>query len=132
MGKFFGTEVKILRKLLMVFCLILISMPALASETKVNLPDAKGGFYYCFVDKDLKEGVSSEILSVDIFTVEVGAVGGACLLAGGIKLVDLERFGLKYKWAKIINVTAGGWLGYNFEKAKIKGGLYASLIKVKF
>lgn len=121
-----------MRKLIL-FCLIFIflTIPAYADKVKIDLPDAKAGFYYCFVDKELAEGASSEIVTYKIIAIEVGIVKDACLIGGTIKLADLKKWGLNYKWVEV-GVSVGGWLGYNFEKEKIKGGIYASLLKVKF
>jgi len=121
------------RSILALIMLALFTIPALADEIKVDLPAVKSGFFYDFADKNLTAGVTSELISYkDRATIEVGAVQGSCLVGISYKLLDLERLGLEYKWAKILDISTGIFAGYNFENREVRGGLYASLIKVTF
>ena len=118
---------------ILVLSIVFLAIPGLANEIKVDIPASKGAFFYDFAEQNLTAGISSELISYkDRAYLEVGAVQGACLIGISYKLLDLERFGLVYRWAKAINVSVGLWMGYNLEEKKAKGGVYTSLLKVKF
>lgn len=122
---------------LICICLVLTAIVAIAQEEspwKFDLPNVRTLVVYDFEDHTLETGVLSEVLSYkDMVSLEVGYVTPATsVLMINYNLIDLERFGLEYKWAEYIHVRIGPWAGHDFTLDKGHYGLGCSLLELSF
>ena len=103
----------------------------------LNLPDMQGGIIYSAKKSDFEVCGTATALkySTKIGDLELRAgyaterepIGAICF-----KLGDLTKFGFEQPLHKIINVSAGGYVGYDFQIKEWDFGVIGTIVQLKW
>lgn len=123
--------------------ILLIASPVFAQEKEpinvptLQLPDMQAGVLYSAKKSDFEACATITALKYptkvgDIelrggYAIESEPIGAVCF-----KLGDLSQFGFEQPLHKIINVSAGPFVGYDFDSEEWDFGVLATVIQLTF
>lgn len=103
----------------------------------LNLPDMQAGILYSAKKSDFEAcgtitalKYPTKIGDVELrggYATEAEPIGAVCF-----KLGDLSQFGFEQPLHKLINVSGGGYIGYDFQIEEWDFGLLATIIQVNW